>query len=404
MGRRDRDDLPPVEVWGEPAPAATDLQRVEVGPRRPRRLPAVLAALVLAALGAGILLGGDDEDPLTSQEREERDNRLRNDLKPQPSISTSRTPRSTTSTTTTTLPLGPVFGEETDAALVIMRGSTGTWLDLDTGERRDVLLGRAVDGFGAIGVRGGLVVRRLGRIEYVPLPDGEPRELLPGAVAAVSSGSPDSVWLMTELLPMERPRRVATLVDLAGRTLLGPIDASTGWVPWGTEDGVLSQHAGRTYLTGEDGPRVVAVGDLMGATRDAVLVYVCDEQLTCGLELIDAATLERTSLGPVGDPYEYGIVAVVAPDAHAVAVAQIAPNARTLSMVGDGLEASWELSGAGLQGDRALAWLPGDLGFVGLDGRTGVTRYYVDDHGVPSREPAAALGNQFGDALFVIPR
>jgi hypothetical protein len=405
MGRRDRDERPPVELWSAPAEPAPEVQRVALAPpRRGGRRGAVVAAIVLGLLGLGALTSGGEDDPeAVTDVEQERDNSARNELKPEPATA-KRTTTTTRPTTTTTIAPGAVLGAPVGADVVLAGTNTWTWLDLDTGERRDLLMGPAGDAFTAVAVRGGVVVSWLGRVEYIPVPDGEGRELLPGAISAVSSGDPDSVWLLSEPPAMERRRLVATLVDLTGEVLMGPIDVSSRWIGDATTDGVLFQRAGRTYVATEDGPQVVAVGDLFGSTADAAVVYTCDDEVRCGIELIDTTTGERTAVPVDADPYDNWFEVVPGPEPDRLAIVEQGDRGSVVAFVDGGVRQECDVPISSFRGEGQVRWLPGDLGVLVLGGPTGVIRCHVGADGLVQSEPVAAFDGRRGDVLFVIPR
>lgn len=404
MGRRDRDERPPVELWAAPAEPPPEVQRVALAPgRRGGRSAVVVAAVVAALLGVGLLTTGDDDEPEAATSVEpERDNSPRNALKPEGS-STTRPRRTTTTTTTTMVPAGPVFGAPVGVDVVLAGPNTWTWLDLDTGERRELLMGPAGDPYTAVAVRGGVVASWLGRVEYVVLPDGPRRELLPGAVSAVSSGDPDSVWLLSEPPAMERPRMVATLVGLDGEVLMGPIDVSSRWVSDATQHGVLFQRAGRTYLATEEGPRMLAVGDLFGSTASAAVVYGCDDEVRCGMELIDTATGARTPVPMDADPYDSWFEVLPGPDPTQLAIVEDGDRGSMVSFVDDGRRQECDLPVSSFRGEGQVRWLPGDLGVLAIGGPTGVSWCQPAGDGPVASRPVAAFDGARGDVLFVIP-
>jgi hypothetical protein len=296
MGRRDPDPRPPIEVMGAEA-ELTSVQRVATGPRRPTGGPGQALALGVGVVGlllGGLALGGADDEPSSSTEREERDNRERAEIKP--STTGTTRPRSTTTrppTTTTTIPVGPVFGQPVGAALLVHENGDWIVVDLDTGARRAVTL-RAADPYSVRAVTGGVVVGGQGQrtaVFYDVLGGGEePRSVdLGDADQVLSAGRPDRVWLIDsgglfEGEPQSDTTTRARLVDLHGQVLRA-FDLPGPYVAASVAEGLVLSRGGRAYLADEDGVRSIATGFVMGATADAVLLLACDDQAACALEL-----------------------------------------------------------------------------------------------------------------------
>lgn len=390
-----------MELWGE-APSIESNERVTVG--RPGRLgPRGRALAALVAVGVlllgGLALGDHDADG-TAGPREERDNRDRAALK------TTTTSRPATTTTTTTIPVGPVFGSPVGASLLFMTGGSAraTLVDLDTGVQRDVRI-RTEDPWGAVPVRGGVVVVEGGVAELVPLaPAGSAaaREVvervgLGSAEQVLSSGSLDSVWLLQRGLAGggATPLR-ARLVDLQGRPLTGEIDVPADWAHGGTTEGVVFATGGRTYIATEDGVRPLAVAEVLDVAAGRVALRRCDDRASCGLEIMDVASGRSTRLPQaLGSAYpatvvlaEDGGVAVLRHDQVAV-LTLWGPDGQLLG------------SGPALVLEGEPVWLPGGLGL--LVPSRGIRRVVVTDDGL-RLEPSAALAGAWTDVVYVIPR
>jgi hypothetical protein len=404
VGRRDADPRPPVEVWTGPAVEDAP-HRVEVGARGARRTPLLVAAALVALLGAGLVLGGGDDDGAARLPREERDNRLRDDLK-KPVLGTTTTrPRAgaTTSSTTTTLVGGPVFPVATGAALLLSDSShTWTWLDLDSGLRRDVTVETDAPYPGAVvPVRGGVVTLHGSVAEFVPLPAGSPVPL-GDAEQLLRSGSPDTVWLLRTVY--EGPslvRSEAVLVDLTGEALTDVVRLPGGYPAGATDDALVLSRGGRTYLVGEDGVQPLAQGEALRSAGNVVVVLACDDEAVCAPELHDLETGRTRRLEAIPTGYDFGVSLVISDDGRRVAAVTYMGAGASLTVY----DGAGRIVGTTdtMNAQSEPAWLPGGLGLVVPDAGRGVL-WISERGGELTADELPALADQYGDFVYVIPR
>gem|GEM_PF-4808035 len=395
MGRRDRDDRPPIELWGVPERSAEAETRVRVAPgRRPWRSLAVVALLGVAVAAVLTLDGGDAPQGGRTGKAAERED-------PDEGRTTTTRPRSTTtSTTTSTLPPGPVLGHPVGATVVFVGAGPGggwNWVDLDTGAMGEVDLGTR-DAYAVVPVRGGLVVSTGSSVRYVPL-TGEPVELQAGSAQVVPTERPDAVWLVEESGQEAGPAR---LVDLTGRVLRGPLDPR-GWVSHGTSEGLVHQRGGRIYLTDGAGTRAIGTGDARSRGGRWLVAETCDDLGRCGLERFDLLGEERPrSFGPTaGDGSLWWTEPSPTGDLAVLVTASDHSDA-TLSVVALGGEVRWEAAGSGVAASEA-GWLPDGSGFVALDrGRAGGVLVSVRGDGVIV-EPLPSLSIRSAERILVVP-
>ncbi len=81
-------------------------------------------------------------------------------------------------------------------------------------------------------------------------------------------------------------------IDLDGQPLGQPI--SMPWRSWAVAadplGGLVTTVNGKVYRVDESGATQLAVGELVGISSNVVVVSECDEELRCGLQVIDRAT------------------------------------------------------------------------------------------------------------------
>jgi hypothetical protein len=389
-----------VEVWGAEAPAEGDVQRIEIGAGRSRRVPAVALAAVAVLLVAGVVLGGGDDDPSGApQEDSEASTTVE-----RPSPSTTRPRPTTTSSTSTTVVLGPILPEPAGAGLLLAGESGGTWrwtwLDLDTGLRRGVEL-RADDAYGAIPVRGGVVLPRGGAAFFQPLPEG-PLAELGSADQVIAAGLPDAVWLLRSGTNSGLPAESGTSARLVG--LDGSVRATVA-VPQlsyafgATSQGLVFTAGGRAYLARPDGVQQLAVGEVLSVADPYVVLYTCDEDAVCAPEVLDTGTGRRHSLPPIPSPYQYGTSAFVSSSGEvAVASYQQQPSLTIYDASGRtiGTSVDFFLSGE-------VRWLPGHAGLVTAL-HPGVSLIRSDGAGGLTWDRIEGVADVLADLVFVIPR
>ena len=395
-----------MEVWGADAGPGEMPVRIEVGGRGSRRTPLLMVVAAAALVVGGLALGGggDDGGGERGLPREERDNRLRDDLKPPAVGATTTTPRATstsTSSTTTTLLTGPVLPVQTGAALLLSDTSTRwTWLDLDSGLVREVVV-RVDDPYAVHPVRGGIVALRGETAEFQPLPDGEVVRL-GRADQLLSSGSPDTLWLVrTAFDGPSLEGSEAVLVDLQGNERSGIVHLPASYPVSATERGLVFSRGGRTYLAEESGIRPLALGEALGSNGSSVVVLACDDEAACAPEIVDVATGRAVRLAPIPNPFELGVSVLLSDTGDRLAIVTYYGSGQSLAI--------YDLNGRVIAGIVDLAvqnlprWLPDDLGLVARVVGSGVARISIADGGAVV-EPISALDGQFGDFVYVIPR
>jgi len=397
MGRRDRDERPPVEVWGAEPVAPGDLQRVEIRPGRVRWAPA-LAVLLILVLGAAALVSGGGGDSVKEERAADSGGDPADEGAADGSTSTTRrTERTTTTTTLPPVPGVPIFEEPVGASLLLAGGgSSWSLLDLDTGEARPFAdEGFPPDAYSVVPVQGGVVAQWPGGAQYQPL-RGEPVLLRRGGDQVLSSGAPDSVWVggmgqgdWSEL----------TLVDLTGRVLSGPLIVP-GWAQAATIEGALFERGGRVYLHTAEGSRFVSEGTLVATAGTMVVVATCDEAARCEHEAVDTISGARQTFGP--SPTEMQGWASLSPDGRHLAVVTNTGGGSRLRVVGAGGDVAWETEEVSIDGP--LAWLPGDGGVMTTDyAVAGAVRYHLGRDGRVHRDEVEGLAHRSVEQVIVIP-
>lgn len=390
--------------------------------------------MVGVLLLAGLVLGDRDE-ATTGDPKEERDNRDRAELKTTTTTSEQSGPTtSRPSTTTTPLPVGPVFGEPVGASVLLIstNGITGTMVDLDTGARAEVRLS-SDDPYNSVPVRGGLALVQRTEAVFVPLDPpsrtaavGGPeavdpvaqREAAEAAAAAaaeearsqpdpvrlgdadriLSSGSPDSVWLIREFYEdPSQPGARAQLVDLTGQPLTEVVFVPVGYPMAATEEGIVFTVGGRVYLAGEGGVQPLMVGEVLDAAAGRIAVLTCDDEAVCTPEVRDMATGRSTRFDSIHDPYQFGIGVTLSSSG---ALGVLSYQVGTYRLYEPGGRELGSIDGISSQGEPA--WLPGDLGVL-VAGPAGVRWVAPTRDGLVSQEPLALEGLS-GDIIYVIPR
>jgi hypothetical protein len=308
MGRRDDEQLPPVEVVGVGS-EITSVQHVSTGgpggPRGRRRLGLIVALVVVGLLVAGAMLGGDDGEPVAGEREEETTTTRRS--------RTTTTSRPTTTTTTTPPVTAPLFAGF-DVRGWLLSGGQGGWTLFDIGTGQELESNLSFDNpYSTRAVTGGVVMVIGGQARHydLRLPEGErtPVDLGPAdqVVAAVER---DQVWLIDGTR--------ATLLDLEGRELrsfpvpAAPFDPAMAHPDTiaATTEGLLFARAGRVYLVSEGGVEAVAIGELVGALESAILVYGCgDDAAACSIDLrsLSGALIRRLDVKQVSSDFGWGV-------------------------------------------------------------------------------------------------
>ena len=402
MGRRGADPRPPVEVWGADAPPSDLPARIQMGGSRSRRTTLVVMAAAAVLLVGGLALGGRDDS--SGLAREGRDNRPRNE-RGQPvvgsSSTTARATSTSTSSTSTTIVAGPVLPDQTGASLLLSdAGPRWTWLDLDTGLRREVLV-RGGDPYAVYPVRGGIVFLRGETADFQPLPDGD-LVRLGRADQLLSSGTPDTIWLVrTSFEGPSLEGSEAVLVDLQGNERSGIVHLPASYPAGATERGLVFSRGGRTYLAEESGVRPLALGEALGSNGSSVVVLACDDEAACAPEIVDVTTGHAVRLAPIPNPFEMGVSVLLSDAGDRLAIVTYYGSGQSLTI--------YDLTGRVIGSIDDLAvqgmprWLPDDLGLVAALAGSGVARISVVEGGAIV-EPITALEGRFGDFVYVIPR
>ena len=364
MGRTD-DERPAIEIVGADPPI-TSVQHVSTrgpgGPRRRGIQVLLVAGAVVGLLVAGLALGGDDEDPPPSDEQAEADEKT---TTTRPRSTTTRLTTTTASTTTTTT--GPLFaGQPLGGWLLSGNVSGWTLVDIATGARLETEL-PFDDPYSTRSVTGGVVTIVAGNVEYHDLRVAEAvREpvVLGPADQVLMAVVPDQVWLLQgtyEDGSSDGGR--ARLVDLAGRQLRS-FRVPTGSYVAATADGVLFDRGGRIYRADETGVEDLAVGALIGVAGSSPVIFTCDADASCGIDLLHPSG-ERIRRLAIEHP-SIDLAADISSDALGrFAIVTYGPEDGPLISLFDPdgtLLATVEDTGffAG-----PLSWLPGDAGLVG---------------------------------------
>lgn len=398
MGRRDRDERPPVEPWS-PADEPAEVERVELGGAgRGRRGGAVALVAVAALFAVGLLTQGSDEPEAAPLAQEERDNSPRDELKPDVAgrpVTSTTSRRSTTTSTTTTIAPGPVFGELTGGSTLLLADQgSWTWIDLDTGARGETPVRGVGDPYGIVPVRGGVVVQEVsGQVTFRRVTD-EVGQALGRADQVLPSGQADRVWLAS--FDTSGNRMAGRLVDLAGEEHLA-VELPGGWVQWGGDPaGLPFTVGGRTYLATADGVRALAGGELLGVVPGAVVVLACDDDARCSPRRVDLDTGDVVQLGESTGAPGYFVVPGGAGDLAIVTYGNVAslswyaPDGRRLGAV--------DLP---LLSHDGFAWLPRDLGLL-VPSAGGLSRARLDGQGGVVLERIAGLTDAAAERLYVI--
>jgi hypothetical protein len=365
MGRRDDEQLPPVELVGVGS-ELTSVQHVSTvapgGPRGRRRLGLIIAIVVVGLLAAGAMLGDDDEEPATGEREEETTTTRRR---------TTTTSRPTTTTTTTTPAPAPLFAGHHVEGWLLSGGPNGwTLVDIPTGLELESTNLSFDNPYSTRAVTGGVVMVINGQARFYDLrrPDGgrQPVDLGP-ALQVVQAAERDQVWLVDGTR--------ATLVDLEGRELRGftvpaadfdPAMAPTDTIA-ATAQGLVFARAGRVYLVSESGVQAVAIGELVGALESAMLVYSCGEDAaSCGIDLrsLSGSLIRRLDVERASPDYGWSVsqapdgrFAVLthppSPTGDASVVTLHRPDGSTEAMID---VAAWMAFAPG--------WLPDDAGLI----------------------------------------
>lgn len=319
-----------------------EVTRVELGAGRRRWWPVAIGILaawvVLAAVFAG---GGDDRGAAPTSTT---------------STSTPTTEPRRSTTTTTDLVLGaPVLGRLTGWHLVVSQVpgvADGRVVELDTGATR-TFRGTL---FGPPRVDGVFTQNRTAGVLWRPFPftDGSEVFLGPAANGGVFAvAGTDTAWLALGESAAVNDARLVSLVD--GAPLASVQLPPESRVLGATGDGIVVTAGGDTFRVGTDGAAArLSTGIAALLLRGEVVVRSCDENLRCGMTLVDVATgAARSILGVGGDDSVF-----TAGPTH--------PDGRVTAIVGD---PNRPFEGAVLLGpEGAVPLLPEDMRGTDLSG------------------------------------
>ena len=294
-----------------------------------------------------------------------RRKRTRRRTTTRPRSTTTRLTTTTASTTTTTT--GPLFAGQPLGGWLLSGNVTGwTLVDIATGARLETEL-PFDDPYSTRSVTGGVVTIVAGNVEYHDLRVAEAvREpvVLGPADQVLMAVVPDQVWLLQGTYEDGSSNGGrARLVDLAGRQLRS-FRVPTGSYVAATADGVLFDRGGRVYRADETGVEDLAVGALIGVAGSSPVIFTCDADASCGIDLLHPSgerirrlAIEHPSIDLAADISSdaLGRFAMVTygPEAGPL-ISLFEPDGTLLAAVED----------TGFFGGP-LSWLPDDAGLVG---------------------------------------
>jgi hypothetical protein len=280
-------------------------------------------------------------------------------------------------TTTQVIPGAPLLGERAGFQVAFVGQRRTLLLDVDTGVLRVV---QGVEQVAVLGVTDlGLLVRSFvapgssANLAVWPAPyDGSGAIVLNEtwtasmpALAWVSS-SGEQVWAVSGGPDSPHVVRYDLVEETASTLVLEDLGFRL-W-PFGVVGDALALGApGGTYLLSSDG-RIdrISTGQLIATGRDWLLVDMCDQQLSCEVQVIDPGGRPISThpemhaanlLGPFG-PFT-GTSSAIAPDGRLATVRSDSVDSATL--VVDGVEVS------PLRGRAVLGWSPDGRWLLALD-------------------------------------
>lgn len=396
--RRDRDPRPPVEVIGAAEPEGS-LQTIELGgARRASGRGRAVAALLALVIVGGLVLGSDGSDgggaegsedaasPLTGRPAGERDNSHK-----LPDRTTSTTDRDRETTTTAPSP-SPVIEGSTARLVLIGRGPVEV-LELGSGESTELNL--QSDVFGVLPAEGGLVAVDSGAARFHPLPSGEP-VVLGSADYVLDAADAGEVWLIQGSSPYDGS--AATLVDLGGRVIAGPIPLS-GWAVGAAGDGLLIQAGGRIFEVAVDGDvRPLTSGDALGVSEGRLFAHICDDEAVCSIAVLDPDLRRSRRIEvPDGAGSRFGATVAVQPGGHLAAMQLYTESGTEVAVID--LEGGPHRLVPDVSFVSNVAWLPGDGGLL-LARSSEVLRVYERGDKLMVEQ----LLDRGADQIAVIPR
>jgi hypothetical protein len=321
-------------------------------------------AAAIGVLVAGLTLGGGEDDPddAAAEARDDEDSGQDGPSRTAPRRTTTTRP----TTPTTMAPLGPVFGEPIEGALLLHRsGRSWTRLDLTTGALEPMTL-PDIDLFNAEAMPGGLVVAAGEEVRYYPVlgDDLEPEGALVGRGNQVVRAGADRLWLLDQPGSADEPTTRAQLVDLRGQ-VLRELEVP-GYQVFTTADEVVVGRGGRVYVVEESGYRPIATGYPNGVIGEAALVTTCDDAGACALQLQPTDGSPPRLVTPIENPdTPYLTLVSGGADGQAAVVVHDSTGAaaRLFLFDADRTRADQVELSVGVQGGSPR-WLPGDRGLL----------------------------------------
>ncbi|MEY2451186.1 MAG: hypothetical protein QOD92_760 [Acidimicrobiaceae bacterium] len=231
------------------------------------------------------------------------------------STSTSTTTTAPTTTTATTLPglqLGAPAGIK---LLVANEDGFISLIDLDTGAMSRPAMQPA---YVYVPRPGGVVVNsQSAQTTFIREPYDRPGTDLGAADNFFASSFEDRVWLVRYL----ELAVTLTEVDLTGAVTAGPFSVPQAQVAGAVREGVVLSLHGSIYVVDRAGSaRRIASGDALSAGGDFVFAAQCDDQLVCGVVLINVATGTVRELPDLRDSATQGFPVTFSADATKASV------------------------------------------------------------------------------------
>ena len=293
---------------------------VEVGRRRgdgPRdtdgrnhRDLIVLGAVVALVVGALVFVGRDSNG---QQAAPAATTTTSTTVRRATSLSSTTTtaPATTTSTTLPALQLGEPSGVK---LLVGTDNRFMSLIDLDSGVTSRTVI---TPGYFVPTAAGIVITTQNGEANFVREPYDEVGVDLGHGDSVHPSALDDRVWL-TQYSSSSMTFRE---VDTSGAVAAGPFTVALAQVIGGVSDGVVVAAPGSIYLIDRSGSiHRIGSGEAIAAGGDSVLATQCDDQLRCGLVVIDALTTKVRMVSGLGDTSAANISIVISPDGTTAAI------------------------------------------------------------------------------------
>jgi hypothetical protein len=274
----------------------------------------------------------------------------------------ARSSGSTAAATSTTevIPGAPLLGERVGFQVAFVAESTRV-LDLDSGVVRNL---RGVQVLGVTDV--GLVIASRRHFALWPAPyDGTGEILLAesGVVQAWVSDTGQQVWSVSQ--EEEFTSLQVVHHDVMERTASTFVPPPMSWPRGVVGDALVLQAPGGTYLMRGDGAvDRVSSGEVVVTSPFWLVVNVCDERLSCELQVLDPSG-RPVSTHPVVSPQSifgpFGPLLAVAPDGRLATLRPGTGDAVTIGIDGTDVTPALSLS--------AMSWSPDGRWLLALDGR-----------------------------------